>query len=490
MASAALAQTMEEKAETAQWDGRGRQDSLLVMAAIKPSRVDSLSELLDQIANPPAGEDFEVNPIIPFRKLRGVHFARILIHWPSPSPKAPIPEWNGIPQASGPAIPAKLLFATDFDGTLAAHIQELMRVAGPGLDAIFNHCENWPGTADPAEVERFFVRNRVVSNTFYTGCMKRSVDQIRRESELRDRIEDYLDAEIQKGGVPAEPLEIRQRIRAFVAQQNDLAWVKQAPGPFPKTLLPAFFIRHLPLTGVLAAVVLGAVVFGLLNLVATPGHALVILAALVVLLAVIVLAAYAFLSRLAAADPVIISEEVDAHTRELVTSEDRIVQNEMSSVIYIKRPLWFRVAILRGVLAFTNVSVKYLSNQGTLAGIPSIHFARWVIVDSGRRLLFFSNFDGSWENYLGDFIDKAHAGLTAVWSNCVGFPRTVGLAGEGATDEQLFKAYSRQSQIHTQVWYSAYRWLSISNINDNSRIRLGLYGDMTAEQAREWLRLF
>ncbi|TMC67219.1 MAG: hypothetical protein E6J13_17125 [Chloroflexi bacterium] len=194
-------------------------------------------------------------------------------------------------------------------------------------------------------------------------------------------------------------------------------------------------------------------------------------------LGVVAAAGFAAVSFLASRDPVIIRDDVQEHTARLVQTEDRIVQNEMSSVIYIKRPLWFRRLVLKSVLAVINLSAKYLSNQGTLAGIPSIHFARWVVVDEGRRLVFFSNFDGSWENYLGDFIDKAHTGLTAVWSNCVGFPRTV------------FKAYSRQSQVPTQVWYSAYRWLTVSNINDNTRLRLGLYGDMDAAAAQDWLRI-
>jgi Dyp-type peroxidase family len=66
----------------------------------------------------------------------------------------------------------------------------------------------------------------------------------------------------------------------------------------------------------------------------------------------------------------------------------------------------------------------------------------------------------------------------------------VGLTGEGARDEQKFKDYSRASQIPTQVWYSAYRWFSVSNINNNSKIRLGLYGEMEKDEATAWLRRF
>ena len=56
------------------------------------------------------------------------------------------------------------------------------------------------------------------------------------------------------------------------------------------------------------------------------------------------------------------------------------------------------------------------------------------MIDNGRRLLFLSNFDGSWENYLDDFIDKASIGLTGVWSNTLKFPRTYFLVLGGASD--------------------------------------------------------
>jgi len=42
-------------------------------------------------------------------------------------------------------------------------------------------------------------------------------------------------------------------------------------------------------------------------------------------------------------------------------------------------------------------------------------------------MVFQSNYDGSWESYLEDFITRAHAGQTAAWSNGVGFPKSKGL---------------------------------------------------------------
>jgi hypothetical protein len=94
-----------------------------------------------------------------------------------------------------------------------------------------------------------------------------------------------------------------------------------------------------------------------------------------------------------------------------------------------------------------------------------------MIIDGGERLMFFSNFDGSWERYLGDFVDQAHNGLTAVWSNTIGFPPTKGLVNEGASNVDVFKAWTRQYQIRTQVWYSAYPTSTVTNIRNAIALR-------------------
>ena len=106
-------------------------------------------------------------------------------------------------------------------------------------------------------------------------------------------------------------------------------------------------------------------------------------------------------------------------------------------------------------------------------------------------LLFFSNYDGSWENYLGEFIDHASVGLTAVWSSTEsgtnrGFPDTQWLALKGgARDEQRFKAFARNSQRRELIWYSAYPDLSVKNIGNNQKIHDGLFSD---QDLTAWLK--
>ena len=101
--------------------------------------------------------------------------------------------------------------------------------------------------------------------------------------------------------------------------------------------------------------------------------------------------------------------------------------------------------------------------------------------------MFLSNFDGSWESYLGDFIDKAAYGLTTVWSNTEDFPRTRLLAFKGATDGPRFRQWARSHQCSTAVWYSAYPTFTMATIDGNSSIREGLYAKLNDKETKNWL---
>jgi hypothetical protein len=169
--------------------------------------------------------------------------------------------------------------------------------------------------------------------------------------------------------------------------------------------------------------------------------------------------------------------------------EDFQVQNALTHLSLVKDDVRRRV-VLRIVLFGVGLLAHTLYVHGKLATIDTIHCARWIRIDGGKRLLFFSNYDGSWESYLGEFVDKLSFWLTAVWSNTARFPTTVkAFSGGGAKDEEWFKRWTRRRQLPTQVWYAAYPNLSVQNVIANAQLREGLHAKLVDQELRDWLRL-
>ncbi len=159
------------------------------------------------------------------------------------------------------------------------------------------------------------------------------------------------------------------------------------------------------------------------------------------------------------------------HLAQMRQREDLQYQNHFASVTWIK-PGAFRMRVLQAVLRVVHVAASVVFTLGDLGGIASIHFARFVILRDRRRLLFLTNYDGPWDGYLDDFVSVP--GVTAVWGNSAGFPRPFLLVGDGARDEQRFKAYARASQVETLAWYSAYPNLSVGDVSAGTETRLDL----------------
>lgn len=174
--------------------------------------------------------------------------------------------------------------------------------------------------------------------------------------------------------------------------------------------------------------------------------------------------------------------------KEILAREDHGAQNNLTAISTMKPGILRRLA-LRLSFYLISISAQKVFRPGFLNTINTIHFARWVLLPGTNKLMFFSNYGGSWESYLEDFIAKASAGLTGVWSNAIGYPRTRWLFLDGARDGDRFKRWARRQQVPTLFWYSAYRDLNTVRIRTNSRIRRGI-ASATGNEARDWLSLF
>ncbi len=78
----------------------------------------------------------------------------------------------------------------------------------------------------------------------------------------------------------------------------------------------------------------------------------------------------------------------------LAALEDHVVQNPFTAIGFVK-PGRFRRLTMLGVLFGLNYATRHVFNRGNLAGVKTIHFARWVFLDGRRRVFFASNYDGS-----------------------------------------------------------------------------------------------
>jgi hypothetical protein len=408
-----------------------------VVAEIAPDRLDSLRGVVAEIAADPG-----TNAVLGFGQFTSLHFASVVIFGSS-------------------RLPPTLIVENNVDGPLDDWLPILVARGRTGIDTLFAHCVGYPVDASAGEVVAWLGAHVVRPGAYHVGATGRSLARIRQEAALHGAIEDFIDAEHGAGRLAGSPPAVRAAIQDFVRADPRFAWAAVTP---PRQTWGERG-GHL---GRLAAAVTGAL---LLSPLLIP-----------------VLAAWIAVLRVKeAVDPVQRGPADPDWVNAQQEREDLAAQNHLASVIAVK-PGFVRATTLPIVLWALNLLARVAYTHGDLGGIPSIHFAHWSLIDEGRHLVFLSNFDGSWESYLGDFIDKASVGLTAVWSNTEEFPRTRFLAFAGAADGPRFRQWARAHGCPTDAWYSAYPELTMPIIDNNTALREGLYARLHGEEVQAWLR--
>ena len=177
--------------------------------------------------------------------------------------------------------------------------------------------------------------------------------------------------------------------------------------------------------------------------------------------------------------------------RAILKAEDLpgYAQNHVFASAMLK-PGMFRTFLHAFGLWAAKMSIVHRFRPGMINGMGTIHYARWYKIPGTRRAVFYSNFDGSWESYLEDFIARVSWGQSAAWSNWEGFPETRYLFMQGAQDSDQFKNYTRTVMRVSPFWYSRFPELSSEQIRTNGQIHVGAGLAKSATEAEEWLRHF
>ncbi|HET9992792.1 MAG TPA: hypothetical protein VFQ65_29860, partial [Kofleriaceae bacterium] len=393
-----------------------------------------------------AALDKEVQPTEPFSPaaMPDTHFMRFVI----------------IPDAE---LGDLLAWEVNYDGELEPWLELVAEVAG--IDRIFECCVAYPGTRRRDDWVAWMLEHRICAAAFYCAYPGVPRSEIVNDLAVRQKLRELADAH-RSGLESLPPHEIQRRLYDGVAADAKLK----------------------------SSVILDEDVRWFLS------RVLALIAAVIVFPFLLAIVLVWWLWALLAAerkDEVAPEPQHAVHTAaELAALEDKIRQNQLTHVVDIK-PGVFRAFTLWTVLHVIGVLAGVFYVDGHLGGITSIHFARWVIVRDRRdvpraqrrdRLVFFSNYDGSWESYLGEFIDRAAMGLTAIWSSTEGFPKTKLLMFQGATDEERFKQWTRDHQLVTQMWWSGVRESTVQNVRDDIWLRRRLAAALDDDERALWLR--
>jgi len=410
-------------------------------------QLELLTQRLDDL-----GRRVATHPHKPLADVQGLHFASLVVF-----------ETSGFDPI--------LVFESNFDGSLDDYLDHLLAVAAADVHAVFSCCRDYHVTSptDTSGIAAYLRAHVVRPAAYHVGNVGRSRVRVEQEAVLYSTLGTRIDANLEAGRVPASAGAAFSLVRREMEAAGGFQWVDE-----PHARQTAWE-RAWPWIRLIGIPAIALVIVAMFWRIAVP--ALVIAAAVVL----------ALLRYKETHDrPMQESEADPLQVQRLTELEDFVVQNHLASLTVVK-PGVFRRVLLRAVLWMANLIAR-TSTHGSLSGIPTIHYAHWALIDRGRRLLFLSNYDGSWESYLGDFIDKASRGLTGVWSNTVGFPVTDYLVFKGAADGDAFKRFARREQASTAVWYSAYPGLTVQQIDRQSTFREGLASKPVGAALKTWLK--
>jgi hypothetical protein len=413
-------------------------NGLTVFATVRPGEEAPLREVLRAIGDDIKGKTARgptPRPHIDFTRSRSIHFARFAI----------------LDDPARGSLRSRLLFSSNYDGDLDGHLAELVQITSD-MQAIWGRCE---GYSDVSTFPAFVRAHAHQPEAFYIAFRDETVETIR--SAVADRRQ--LESALVPG--PSSPLSDAPRRWMLSTAIGDVARrFTQAIARIIRALpIVVDFVRaiiRLGITNVFRAIlrIIATLdryaVFRLINWITrnhmpprkSPYSSVV-------------------LDNCAALQPVGQEDELPAtQGRGTPPSfrEDVVTQNQLTLVTVVD-PL--HVDRVKAVMAAIDSYAKRLAPPGSLIGISTIHFVRWLLIDDDRRLILLSDYDGSWENYIGEFAEMILSGLDAIWETSFGYPP------DGARDLPAFKRFLRAHQVPSEVFYSAYPDATTLNISND-----------------------
>jgi hypothetical protein len=179
-------------------------------------------------------------------------------------------------------------------------------------------------------------------------------------------------------------------------------------------------------------------------------------------------------------------DRVTVYTKEQLErtapAKDTTGQTSFTVFADVKPGLWWKLR-LAIALPGTTLLGRYGYPPGNFANVFTLHSFRWIWIDNRKRIIFQSTFDGSWENYMADFINNLVWALNALYCSCEGYP-----AG-GMADVYSFEQWILEHQPRALVVYSAYPEETVLNLMKDRQISATLSANYKRQSVEDWLEL-
>jgi hypothetical protein len=136
---------------------------------------------------------------------------------------------------------------------------------------------------------------------------------------------------------------------------------------------------------------------------------------------------------------------------------------------------WYTAWITR--LIFFVASKRPATTIGLIT-LSLIHYARWVIIEANQfphvnddqpkeelkytYMMFFSNFNGSWDQYVDSFSSAIPDGLDLFWKLNIRYPKSVPMLP--------FHKYITSNQIWSDHYYNAYPMAASNDVKSAKKV--------------------
>jgi hypothetical protein len=360
-----------------------------------------------------------------FRSLPAVHFARFLL-------------------LPGGGTEAELLFELGFDGSLEPLLAALWASAGGELTRVLQHCESQEPVASAAAFQRFVERHATRAEAAHTIHEQLTVSVIRNDARLNRLLQSELDRAQAVNAIEAHgPFEIASALQAHARTAHG-TWLSRQS----RDVRPAFD-RLEPIRRRFLDVLLAVALLPLLEMGAW----------------------FASLTR-RAQTPALGSEPSD-----LLRSGGALAQ------LLAVKPGRLRLFVLRLLLWLTH---GWLAQRSASDGhaLLHVHHLRWLLLP-GPRLLLLGHADVGPAALLSRRGRAERLLSSLIWLQTVGFPGGFWATLLGSRREAALLAWLRGSLLASELWYSAYPWLTVGTIERNHRLSELLSRDLDRERAAE-----